>query len=260
VTAQLLFDRQFYPVDTLLAGGGSRGLRYGDGLFETIKVRDGKALLWNYHARRLWEGMTILGFNVPFTPESLCSDILLLCARNSHSGLARVRVNVFRGAAEGDSHCLIETFPLAPDSQPVEIGVYPDGRKVFDAFANLKSNNYLVYLRAADWARAQGLGECLVLNAHDRVADASTSNVFWVRSGELFTPPLSEAGVAGVTRQYLLDHFPVRQEPLIPADLAAADEVFLTNAIRGIRWVARFGSKTYLRDRSIALQQSLDLV
>ncbi|WP_162852657.1 aminotransferase class IV [Dinghuibacter silviterrae] len=254
----MLYDREFYPTDTPLAGGGSRGLRYGDGLFETIKVAGGRVLLWHYHVERLWHGLTTLGFDLRCTPSMLEADVLDLCARNGHSALARVRLNVFRGEGLSDCHCIIETFPLVLEDRALEIGVYPDGRKAFDVFANLKSNNYLVYVRAADWARAQGLDECLVLNAYGRVADAATSNVFWVRSGEIFTPPLSEAGVAGVTRRYLVERFPIREQPVSPADLMTAEEVFLTNAIRGVRWVTRFGAATYGRSVSIELAKSLE--
>ncbi|HTJ13822.1 MAG TPA: aminotransferase class IV [Dinghuibacter sp.] len=241
---QLVFDNRFYPADTLLVGASSRGLRYGDGLFETMKVRDGELLHASFHFDRLWDGLSVLGLPAPFSRQGLMDSILELSALNGHSASARVRLNVFRGEPV---HHIIETFPLstAPAADGLEIGVYPHGRKAFDAFSNLKHNNYLVYILAADWARAQGLDEALVLNAHERVADAATSNVFWVRSGELFTPPLSEAGVAGVTRRVLMERFPVREATVTPPALLEADEVFLTNAIRGVRWVRRFGEREY---------------
>lgn len=159
-------------------------------------------------------------------------------------------------------HCLIETFPLerafsSPDAPGLDIGVYPEGRKAMDVFANLKSNNYLLYVMGAAWAREQGFGECLVLNARERVADASTSNVFAVMNGEICTPPLSEGGVAGVTRRLLLERFPIREQPLEVADLLAADELFVTNAIQGIRWVRRLMDKTYDHARSAAMAHQL---
>lgn len=241
---QLVFDNRFYPADTLLVGASSRGLRYGDGLFETMRVGDGALLHARYHFDRLWKGLSVLSLAAPFAPEPLEALILELCTRNGHSASARVRLNIFRGEPV---HFIIETFALdpAPVTDGLEIDVYPHGRKAFDAFANLKHNNYLVYILAADWARAQGLDDALVLNTHERVADAATSNVFWVRSGKLFTPPLSEAGVAGVTRRLLMERFPVQETPATPTALLEADEVFLTNAIRGLRWVRRFGERQY---------------
>lgn len=250
----ILYDHRFYPADALLIGGASRGLRYGDGLFETMKVREGVLLLAPLHFARLWKGFEVLRFTVPYTPASLEAEVLDLCVRNGHTGLGRVRLNIFRGGGGVNEplsmapHCLIESFSLVVASDVptgLDIDVFPDGRKAQDAFSNLKTNNYLLYLMGAAWARERGLGECLVLNAHGRVADASISNVFWVSSGQVCTPPLSEGGVAGVTRRFLLENLSIEERPLEVSDLLAADEVFLTNAITEIRWVRRFGEKTY---------------
>ncbi len=249
MTPYLLYDHRFYPTDTPLVEGASRGLRYGDGLFETMKVREGVLQHAALHFERLWKGMETLRIGNPYTVTALEEEALSLCARNGHTRLGRVRLNVFRGADEVP-HCMIETFPLerasaSPDDPGLDIGVFPDGRKSMDMYANLKSNNYLLYLMGAAWSREQGLGECLILNARERVADASTSNVFAVINGEICTPPLSEGGVAGVTRRFLMERFPIREAPLGVEDLLGADELFLTNAIQGIRWVRRLKDKTY---------------
>jgi branched-chain amino acid aminotransferase len=151
----------------------------------------------------------------------------------------------------------------APDSPGLDIGIFPQGRKAMDDYANLKSNNYLIYLMGAAWAKEGGLNECVILNAAGRVADASISNIFCVAGGKIHTPPLSEGGVAGVLRRFLLERlegwgWPVAETPLEPGDLEDAKEVFLTNAIRGIRWVKRFGERRYDHDVSAGISRRLE--
>ena len=131
------------------------------------------------------------------------------------------------------------------------IDIFPDARKSIDVFSNLKSANYLPYVMAAIWAKENKLNDTLILNQHDRVCDSTIANVFWVKDNNIFTPPLNEGGVAGVMRKKVLE-LAIRnsnhlmQEALLTQEiLLQADEVFLTNAITGIRWVKEYRGKIY---------------
>jgi branched-chain amino acid aminotransferase len=242
-----------------------------------MTVRNGALRLGYLHFDRLWRGLALLKFTVPpdFTPALLEQEILQLCNENGHEDLARIRLNVFRGDGgifdplSQPPQYLIESFPLdralaTPDDPGMLIDVFPDGRKASDIFSSLKSNNFLLCLMASTWAREHQLDEALVLNAWDRIAEASIHNVFYVMDGKVMTPPLSEGGVDGVMRRYLLDTaqrwgWPVSEEMVEPDALYRADEVFVTNAISGIRWVAGFRGKTYTHDISAALSQQVAL-
>lgn len=268
---QVSYNGKSYPEGSPLVGSANRGLRYGDGVFETIKVKDGALLLGAFHFERLWKGLAALHFIIPphFTPHFLEEEILGLCRRNGHAGLGRVRLNLFRGDGGVNDpishhpHYIIETWPLergftSAESNGLEIAVFPDGRKVIDAYSNLKSNNYLVYLMGALWAKENRLNECLILNSREQVADASISNLFYVRGSTVCTPPLSEGGVDGVMRRYLLSELPgwgyvVLEEPVGPDALLEADELFVTNAITGIRWIQRFGERRYVHPVSAGI-------
>jgi branched-chain amino acid aminotransferase len=132
----------------------------------------------------------------------------------------------------------------------LRIAVYPDGRKSCDVFSHLKSASFLPYVMAARWAQQHQLDDALVLNAHDRIADATIANVFAIKDNTIMTPPLQEGGVGGVMRKYLLAQLPaagykVAEQALLPDQVLQADELFLTNAIQGIRWVQQCGEKTY---------------
>lgn len=269
------YNGAFLAAGTAFLSAGSRAFRYGDGLFETMLVEDQQIRLGSYHFDRLAAGMRFLRFSTPpgFTRERLTQELLELCSRNDHGPLARVRLVVFRNEGDifdpagSDLHYVIESWPLAGkprelDAQGLVIDVFPEGHKACGPLANLKSNNYLLYLLAARHVGEQGLDDCLVLNSRGTVADSAIANVFYFRAGRCYTPPLTDGGVAGVMRRHLLASMPdagfrVEERPVTIDDLLTADEVFLTNAIRGIRWVAAFREACYKNTLTTALHQKL---
>ena len=128
--------------------------------------------------------------------------------------------------------------------------MYPAARKSCDAFANLKSANYLPYVLAQLYANEKGADEALVLNSFTNIADGSKTNLFLVKGSALYTPALHQGCVSGVMRQHLINYlksegYELHQTEINHEDLLQADEVFCTNAIQGIRWVQSYGDKTY---------------
>lgn len=259
------FNGNILSSGTPVLTADNRGFRYGDGVFETMKVVGGQILLGGYHFERLLAGARLLQFTLPpfFTAEKLTEEVLVLCKLNGHSALARVRLVVFRGdgglydPADPVPNYIIQSWPLSPESSELQanglvLGLFPNGRKSCDFLANLKSNNYQLYAQAALYARNHQLDDCLVLNSYDRIADSTIANLFYCRQGNIYTPPLTEGGVAGVMRRRLLEVLPkagfsIQEKATTAGDLEEAEEVFLTNALRGIRWVRSFGGMTYGR-------------
>ncbi len=207
--------------------------------------------------------MQMLGFEIPalFTREMLEKEILDLCRKNKHLPAARVRISLFRGDGgifDPISHrpnYIIQTWELPENytelnSNGLELLVYPAGRKSCDQFSNLKSNNALLYLMAAKYAKDNKCNEALILNSAEKIADATIANIFWIKAGRIFTNPLTDGIVAGVMRQYIIDYFsknniPVVQGSINEVQLAEADEIFLTNALYGLRWVGAMGNKAF---------------
>jgi len=259
----IIYNGEFYRAGSPVLTVSTRGLRYGDGLFETLLVQNGRIRLRDFHFDRLWNGMRRLMFEPPadLTAENLTRQIMDLCLKNGHSSLGRVRLMVFRGegslfdAARGPLNYVIESTLLTPgqiafNESGLRVGVYRDLRKSRDFLANLKSNNFLLYTMAARYVRDQGWDDCLVLNDSERVADSCMANLFYIRKGTVYTPPLSEGCVAGVMRRFLLERMPcwgftVREQPVSVGELGGAAEIFLTNAVRTIRWVGEFAGRTY---------------
>jgi len=248
----------------------NRGYRYGDALFETMKVASKNILLEAYHFERLFAGLRLLQFEVPklLTREKLCKEVLLLAEKNHCGNLARIRLSVFRGNGgvydeERTPQYLIECWPLNEslnrlNENGLVIDVFPAARKSCDSFSHLKSANYLPYTMAAIYAKANKLNDCLVLNTDGNIADGTIANVFLIKEGVVITPGPDQGCVNGVMRRHLLEKmkdagYSIQENPVSVSTLEEADEVFLTNAISGIRWVKQFREKVYSNNLTVEI-------
>ena len=255
------YNGRFFADDENVLPKDDRSYRYGDGLFETMKLINGNISLRDYHFERLFSGLSVLKFNIPvlFTKQKIEKEIKELSKKNECERSARIRLSVSRGNGglydcDNKFSYLIECWPLEQkdlNENGLVIDIFSDARKSIDIFSNLKSANYLPYVMAAIWAKENKLNDALILNQHDRICDSTIANVFWVKDNNIFTPPLNEGCVAGVMRKKILelaignsDHL-VQEHILTKETLLQADEVFLTNAITGIRWVKKCRSKVY---------------
>lgn len=254
-------DKPVIPVD-------NRSFRYGEGLFETMRLQRGKIPLWEKHWHRLISSLPLLYFELPkhLTSTKLLDEVLHLAAKNNGLYASRIRITIFKGEGglwetpSSSFNYLIQCWPLEqPDfymnENGLDTGVFEAGRKTCDAFSHLKSNNYLLYAVAALHAKQQKWNEAVVLNQHGRICDTTIANLFFVSGSEIHTPSLSEGAVAGVMRGYLLEQMQktgisVQQDAYTVQDLQQADEIFLTNAFYGIRWVKQLGDQQYKFSRS----------
>ena len=246
----------------------NRSFRYGEGLFETMRLHRGKIPLWEKHWHRLSASLPSLYFELPkhFTSKKLLEEVLHLAARNNGMHASRIRITVFKGEGglwetpSSSFNYLIQCWPLEHgdfymNENGLDTGVFEDGRKTCDAFSHLKSNNYLLYAVAAQYAKQHKWNEALVLNQHGRICDTTIANLFFVSGSQIHTPSLSEGAVAGVMRGYLLEQMQqtgisVQEGAYTVQDLQQADEIFLTNAFYGIRWVKRLGEQQYKFQKS----------
>ncbi|HEU4472187.1 MAG TPA: aminotransferase class IV [Flavisolibacter sp.] len=234
---------------------GNPSFKWGEGIFETIRVHKGSIPLWHLHAERLWSGLSLLGIEQgDMSKASLEMEILKLCRFNRCDGAARVRLSLFRGNEGGPAYA-IEAMPL-PETlanwhdEGWKIGLYKDAVKSFDSFSHLKTASYLPYALAARYAAVAGLDEVLLLNPNGGICDGSKTNIFILSEGTIITPGLDQGCIGGVMRRWLTEKLPsmnylVLEQPLDQETLAGADEIFLTNALVGLRWVSRFEGRHY---------------
>jgi len=241
----------------------NRGFKYGDGIFETIRVANENIPLAALHFERLFSSMRLLQFDIPaeFTKENLIEQIIELCKKNNHGKSARVRLMIFRsdgminGLSNNTPEFIIQTDHLPETSlylneEGFVTAVFPGGRKTCDIFSNIKSNNFLLYSMASRYAHENNLNEAIILNSGENICEGSVGNIFFIRNKTIYTPALSEGCVAGVMRKYLLQQlsssgYKICEQKCFVEDLKNAEEIFFTNAINGIRWVKIFNDREY---------------
>lgn len=259
----LLYDGKIIRSDKLFISPNNRSFRYGDGFFETIKLVNGTILHEKLHMERLFHSLLVLQFIPPnyFNVDYILQSIHNLVQKNQHHILARIRITIFRG--EGGiydqqnhfPHLIIQSWELNPSNNKLnenglDIGIFKLAVKSADHYSSLKTNNYLPYVMGALWAKEHHLNDAILLNAAGNIADATIANVFIVSDGIIKTPSLSEGPVDGVMRKFLIDQlknnqFEVEEGVVSVEELQHANEIWLTNAIYGIRWVKQFGDINY---------------
>jgi len=238
--------------ETPVATAFNRSLRYGDGLFETMYWNGKEILNEGFHLDRLFQGLHTLQFDLSghFSRAFVSAEILRICEHNAPEEKARVRLNVFReeGASLFPAHnqpiFIIETAGIPEQNQlSVRLMKYTLEKKSTGILSNLKTNNYLLNIIALQHAKTNGFDDALLVNSHHNFCEASSSNVFMIRRGIIFTPALSEGCVAGTKRRELIEKLnslglEVKETALTGDLLAEMEEGFLTNAIQAIRSVA----------------------
>lgn len=260
------FNGNFLPADESLFTVQNRSFRYGDGVFETIKIYKGKILLEQFHYDRLFLSLKMLQIENTLNASDLPQLIFELCKKNNCIDLARVRLAVYRND-QSASEYIIEALPLSNEvnqwnEKGLVIDLYPYARKSADAFSNLKTANFLPYVLAELFANEKGVDDAVVLNAFNHIADSSKANIFLIKKNEIFTPALHQGCVSGVMRRFLLEelkknNYRTHQQEISEQQLPDADEVFLTNSVYDMRWVKKFRDKNYSCGQSFSIYQKI---
>lgn len=251
---------------------GDRGLQYGDGLFETIAVRQGKPRLWDLHMARLHCGCEALGLPL-IDPALLAREAQSLCSGSSEAVL---KIILTRGAG-GRGYRMpalvqptrilsLHDFPAYPDGYS-ENGIIVRLCRLRlarqPALAGIKHLNRLEQVLARQEWQQPDIVEGILRDTRDHVIEGVMSNLFSVYSGELFTPDLTHCGVAGVMREHVMAlaeaaGLVVNVRQLTEQDLFDADEVFMTNSLIGIWPVSQIeDSKLKVGPITRQLQQAL---
>jgi branched-chain amino acid aminotransferase len=256
------FNGVFTDPITPVATANNRSLRFGDGLFETMFWDGQRIRNEDFHLDRLFQGLQILKFDVSgdFSRKFILEEIKKICENNAHESKARVRLNVFRedGIAllplRHTPQFIIETADVPRiNPSPLRLTIYEGEKKNPGILSNLKTNNYLLSMLAILYAKENGFDDALLLNSRGNICEASSSNLFMIQKGVLFTPALSQGCVAGTKRRELLEKLPGLgfqiEETIITKDMVfEMEEVFLTNAIRGIRPVICIENTYFTRE------------
>ncbi len=240
----------------------NRAFRYGDALFESIRLCNNKVMFLRDHITRLKLGMTVLRMNLPaeFNTENINELILELLKQNKQSLNARIRLTVFRNEGgnyspeTNDISFLIETEGISDayllNQKGLWIDIYSEIKKPINKLSGLKTANALIYVMAGLAKQSMKLDECLLINEKGTICESISSNIFVVKNGTICTPPLSDGCLEGVMRKQIIEisaqHKILAFENTVTMNtLMNGDEVFLTNSISGVKWVGQFKQKFY---------------
>lgn len=253
----------------------NRGFRYGDGLFESMRMIKGRLQFAELHSKRLQAGMKALkldhysSWDIDFLRDKAKELSLRNKAKNG-----RLRLTVFRdseGLYTPDNNKVgyaIEWETLEDQQYVLNIrglimSIYEDITKPINSLSNLKTCNALIYVLAGVYKQKNRLDDAFILNQNGFLCESISSNIFIKYNGTLYTPALSEGCIQGVMRQVVIDlafknSIPIIEAQINPQILNEADEVFLTNATRGIQWVLGFNRKRYFYETSRFLSAKLN--
>ncbi len=277
ISKYIFFNGEFLKSDQPVFNNDNRAFNYGDALFETIHANGTTPQFLELHIQRLKHGMKILKMDIPdnFRTEYFDRIIINILNKNRQLQGARIRITVFRNSGglytplTNEISFIVESSSLENDRYVLNkngyaVDIYQLVRKPANLLSNLKTTNSLIFVLAGIHKKEKSLDDCLILNEKERVIESISSNIFIVKNSRILTPGLNEGCLAGIMRHTIIElsknlGYSVNDKcSLTIQDILTADEVFLTNAIAGIRWVVAFRQKRYYNDTSKFLIQKLN--
>ena len=254
----------------------ARATMYGDAVFETLKMQEGKLFFIEDHYFRLMAGMRILRMPIPmdFTPEFFIEQAERLAEEVAIEN-GRLRIQVVRVAdgkyTPSEDQSTVWWMELE-ELEPIEY-IHAEKGLTVDLFkdhyiqpgllSTIKSSNSLPYVLGGVYARENNLDAVLMVNDNKMLVEANASNVFVLKGDVLRTAPLEDGALRGVFRKNLLNWgkeigLQVKEESINPFDLQKADEIWLTNTITGVQWVEKYRKNTYKGDKAKELVALLE--
>ncbi len=245
---------------------GSRAFLYGDGVFESIRIKNGIPLNLENHVKRMLEGAKALKIRVPsyFTSEFFEIRIRELCKKSNilEGGFCRLSIDRMNGGKfkpeTNEAQFFIEIKPLENNdfvlnTKGLEIDIYTELKKQKNFLSNFKTKNCLLSVLASIKAQEKQLDDLLISNETGGILESTNSNLFVVSNGVLYTPGLEEGCLAGTMRMQVINlairnNIRVYESNILPQNLLVADEIFLSNAISGIIWVSGYRTKRYFNN------------
>ena len=270
------FNGKLINENQVIMSPKNRAFRYGDGIFESIKVADRNIINADSHFDRVLHSCKVLKIilSKSFTQDFFCNEIIKLLEANKHIKSARLRFSIFRNddgfykPANNNMSYLIESFSLEKQQFTINktglhMALYNEIRKDYSVLSGIKSCNALIYVMASIYASENRYDDCLLLNSKDQIVEATSSNVFIVKNKTLITPPLSDGCVDGTMRKLIIkiagqSNIRVIEESIKTEEVISAEELFLTNAVSGIKWVSSFQDIKYQSQTTVLLLKKLN--
>jgi len=255
----------------------NRAFLYGDAVFETVKIAGSKILFLEDHYFRLMSSMRVVRMEIPmnFTMEYFEEQILFLAKIKNLEISARARITVYRNDGgyylpqNNTVSFLISAESLGNtlysiNQKEYEVDLFKDFYVARQLLSSIKTTNKIINITGSIFANENGLDNCLLLNDSKNVIEALQGNIFMLKGNTLITPPVSEGCLNGVMRKQILalakkiENLEVVEEVISPFDLQKADELFITNVIKGIQPITKYRKKEFTVNLSKKLVQKLN--
>lgn len=241
------------------------------GLYEAMLIKNGQIEWADLHWQRLWKGLAQLGFNIPkqYSAAFFEAQILELAARNGTLDLGRIRIQFYAEELQKPfaPFYFIEATSIDKslsqwNEKGLELGILQDFRKPMTPESNCKINHSLHIPLAKKAMAENNWDDALLLNSKGRVIESSMANLFWIKEHIFFTTPLSEGCLEGTMRYWVMEQirengYQLIEKVLSENELFEAEDVFLTNSIRRIKWVERIMDKHFDNQKTKDLYQKI---
>lgn len=253
----------------------NRGFKYGDSIFETIKVVHKKVVFWEDHYFRLMASMRMLRMRIPmeFTLEFLEQEILKTVAVKKDANSFRIRLNIFRkdgGLYTPKTNEISYLIEVSENNYQTknnyEIDVFKDFYNYSGLLSTIKTNNRMLNTLASIFADENDLDNCVLLNERKGVVEVTNGNIFVIKGNLIKTPALTEGCIKGIIRKKMIEiisknkQYTIEETSISPFEIQKADEVFITNAIIGIQPVTKYKKKSFTTELGEKLQANLKVL
>lgn len=273
----LNFNGTFFQEESFRIATTNRAFKYGDGIFETIAVKNGRIVFWEDHYFRLMASMRMLRMEIPmfFTLEYLEDEILKTVNTLPSAAQVRVRLSVYRKDGglytplSNEVDYLIEVSKNSYETKEVyKIDLYKDFYNYSGLLSTVKTTNRMLNTLASIYMQENGLDNCILVNERKSVVEASNAAIFIIKDSLIKTPALTEGCIKGIARKKIIEllsrnpNYSIEETEISPFELQKADEVFLANTIIGVQPVSQYRKKMYTQEigKKIAASYNLEMV
>jgi branched-chain amino acid aminotransferase len=269
------FNGELMFEENIKLSSENRGFKYGDAIFETIKVSNQKVIFWEDHYFRLMASMRMLRMKIPmqFTLEFLEQEILKTVAAQDQFSSFRVRLNVYRKDGglytpkTNEIDYLIDVKVNTYQTKEIySVDVFKDFYSYSGLLSTIKTNNRMLNTLASIYAKENYLDNCILINEKKGVVEVANANIFILKGNVVKTPALSEGCIKGVMRGKVIEiisknkGYTLEETSISPFEIQKADEVFITNTIIGIQSVTNYKKKKLTTDFSNKISKSLKIL
>ena len=266
---ELLFE------ENMKLSSENRGFKYGDAIFETIKVSNKKVIFWEDHYFRLMASMRMLRMKIPmqFTLEFLEQEILKTVALQDRASSFRVRLNVYRkdgGLYTPKTNQIDYLIDVKANTYQTKktysVDVFKDFYSYSGLLSTVKTNNRMINTLASIYAKENDLDNCVLINEKKGVVEVANANIFILKGTIIKTPALTEGCIKGIVRTKVIEiiaknkEYTLEETNISPFEIQKADEVFITNAIMGIQAITNYKKKSFTSDFSDKISISLKIL